>query len=101
MGKTVYGPLVWTTTGTIAIIPLVRVGVSPSEVTGLESTSQNQVLGQNSASRVGESHYRDVNVTFEHDTVLSDTAFNEFRFQFARRGLSLAILHPKAEAILG
>jgi Carboxypeptidase regulatory-like domain len=64
-----------------------RVGVSPSEVTGLQSTSQNQVLGQNSASRVGESHYRDVNTTFEHDTVLSDTAFNEFRFQFARRGL--------------
>jgi hypothetical protein len=64
-----------------------RVGVSPSEVTGLQSTSQNQVLGQNAASRVGESHYRDVNVTFENDTVLSDTAYNEFRFQFARRGL--------------
>ena len=65
----------------------IRVGVSPSEVTGLESTSQNQVLGQNSASRVGATHYRDVNVTFEHDTVLSDSAYNEFRFQFARRGL--------------
>jgi hypothetical protein len=64
-----------------------RVGVSPSEVTGLQSTSQNQVLGQNAASRVGESHYRDFNTTFEHDTVLSDTAYNEFRFQFARRGL--------------
>ena len=64
-----------------------RVGVSPSEVTGLQSTSQNQVLGQNAASRVGESHYRDVNATFEHDTVLSDSAYNEFRFQFARRGL--------------
>jgi hypothetical protein len=64
-----------------------RVGVSPSEVTGLQSTSQNQVLGQNSASRVGESHYRDVNATFEHDTVLSGNAYNEFRFQFARRGL--------------
>jgi hypothetical protein len=64
-----------------------RVGVSPSEVTGLQSTSQNQVLGQNSASRVGESHYRDVNATFEQDTVLSDNAYNEFRFQFARRGL--------------
>jgi Carboxypeptidase regulatory-like domain/TonB dependent receptor len=64
-----------------------RVGVSPSEVTGLQSTSQNQVLGQNSASRVGESHYRDVNVTFENDTVLNDTDYNEFRFQFARRGL--------------
>ena len=64
-----------------------RVGVSPSEVTGLQSTSQNQVLGQNSASRVGESHYRDVNATFENDTVLSNSAYNEFRFQFARRGL--------------
>jgi Carboxypeptidase regulatory-like domain/TonB dependent receptor len=64
-----------------------RVGVSPSEVTGIESTSQNQVFGQNAGSRVGESHYRDVNATFEHDTILSDTAYNEFRFQFARRGL--------------
>ncbi|MGB9445385.1 MAG: TonB-dependent receptor, partial [Candidatus Acidiferrum sp.] len=64
-----------------------RVGVSPSEETGLQSTSQNQVLGQNSASRVGEQHYRDVNATFEHDTVLSDSAYNEFTFQFARRGL--------------
>jgi hypothetical protein len=64
-----------------------RVGVSPSEVTGIESTSQNQVFGQNAGSRVGETHYRDVNATFEHDTILSDTAYNEFRFQFARRGL--------------
>ena len=64
-----------------------RVGVSPSEVTGIQSTSQNQVFGENSGSRVGETHYRDFNLTFEHDTILSDTAFNEFRFQFARRGL--------------
>ena len=65
----------------------VRVGVSPSNVTGIESTSQNQVFGQNSGSRVGETHYRDVNVTFEHNTILSNTAYNEFTFQFARRGL--------------
>lgn len=64
-----------------------RVGVSPSEVTGIESTSQNQVFGQNAGSRVGETHYRDVNVTFEHNTILSDAAYNEFTFQFARRGL--------------
>ena len=64
-----------------------RIGVSPSEVTGIQSTSQNQVFGQNAGSRVGESHYRDLNATFQHDTILSDTAFNEFRFQFARRGL--------------
>jgi hypothetical protein len=65
----------------------IRVGVSPSQVTGIESTSQNQVFGQNAGSRVGETHYRDVNATFEHDTILSDTAYNEFTFQFARRGL--------------
>jgi len=64
-----------------------RVGVSPSQVTGLQSTSQNQVLGQNAATRVGASHYRDVNATFENDTVLNDSTYNEFRFQFARRGL--------------
>ena len=65
----------------------IRVGVSPSQVTGIQSTSQNQVFGQNAGSRVGASHYRDVNLTFQHDTIINDTAFNEFRFQFARRGL--------------
>jgi carboxypeptidase family protein/TonB-dependent receptor-like protein len=65
----------------------VRVGVSPSLVTGLPSTSQNQVFGQNSGTRAGFNQSRDLNVTFQHDTVVSDKAFNEFRFQFARRGL--------------
>lgn len=65
----------------------IRAGFSPSQVTGIQSTSQNQVFGQNAGSRVGASHYRDLNITFQHDTILSDTAFNEFRFQFARRGL--------------
>lgn len=65
----------------------VRVGFSPSEVTGIESTSQNQVFGQNAGSRVGESHYRDLNATAEHDTIINDSTYNEFRFQFARRGL--------------
>ena len=64
-----------------------RVGVSPSLVTGIESTSQNQVFGQNAGTRAGVSQYRDLSATFQHDTILSDTAFNEFRFQGARRGL--------------
>jgi hypothetical protein len=64
-----------------------RVGVSPSLVTGLQSTSQNQVLGQNSGSRTGLSQSRDLNVTIQHDTIVSNQAFNEFRFQFARRGV--------------
>ena len=63
-----------------------RVGVSPSLVTGVQSTSQNQVYGENSGSRVGETQYRDFDSTFQDDTILSNTGFNEFRFQFARRG---------------
>ncbi|HEY6944026.1 MAG TPA: TonB-dependent receptor, partial [Candidatus Acidoferrum sp.] len=65
----------------------VRVGVSPSLVTGLPSTSQNQVFGQNSGSRAGYNQSRDFNVTFQHDTIVTDKTFNEFRTQIARRGL--------------
>src|SRR5437588_1032197 len=64
-----------------------RVGVSPSLVTGLPSTSQNQVFGQNSGSRAGYNQSRDLNVTFQHDTIFTDKTFNEFRTQIARRGL--------------
>jgi hypothetical protein len=64
-----------------------RVGVSPSLVTGQPSTSQNQVFGQNAGSRTGLTQSRDLNITFQHDTVVSPRDFNEFRYQFARRGL--------------
>ena len=64
-----------------------RVGVSPSLVTGVQSTSQNQVFGQNAGSRTGVNQSRDFNVTFQHDTILSDSVFNEFRLQVARRGI--------------
>jgi len=64
-----------------------RAGVSPSLVTGLPSTSQNQVFGQNSGSRAGYNQSRNLDFTFQHDTIVSDTAFNEFRMQVARLGL--------------
>jgi Carboxypeptidase regulatory-like domain/TonB dependent receptor len=64
-----------------------RVGVSPSLVTGVQSTAQNQVFGQNAGSRTGVNQSRDVSGVFQHDTILSDTAFNQFRVQIARRGL--------------
>jgi hypothetical protein len=65
----------------------IHVGVSPSLVTGIQSTSQNQVYGQNAGSRTGLNQSRDFNVTVQHDTVLSDTAFNEVLFQYSRRGV--------------
>ncbi len=64
-----------------------RVGVSPSLSTGNQSTAQNQVFGQNSGSRTGVTQSRDLSFTFQHDTIVSDKAFNEFRMQVARRGL--------------
>ncbi len=64
-----------------------RVGVSPSLETGIESTAQNQVFGQNAGSRTGVNQSRDISGVFQHDTILNDTAFNQFRFQVARRGL--------------
>jgi Carboxypeptidase regulatory-like domain/TonB dependent receptor len=64
-----------------------RVGVSPSLVTGIESTAHNQVFGQNSGSRTGLNQSRDFNLTFQHDTIFSDKTFNQARFQYARRGV--------------
>ncbi|MBS1841312.1 MAG: TonB-dependent receptor [Acidobacteria bacterium] len=64
-----------------------RVGVSPSLVSGIQSTSQNQVFGQNAGTRVGLNQVRDLNITFQHDTVVDPTIVNQARFQFARRGL--------------
>src|SRR5258705_8582338 len=64
-----------------------RVGVSPSLITGQPSTSQNQVFGQNAGSRTGLTQSRDFNLTVQHDTIISDRDFNEARFQYARRGL--------------
>src|SRR5258705_3409258 len=64
-----------------------RVGVSPSLITGQPSTSQNQVFGQNAGSRTGLTQSRDFNLTAQHDTIISDRDFNEARFQYARRGL--------------
>jgi hypothetical protein len=64
-----------------------RIGVSPSLVTGIESTSQNQVFGQNAGTRAGVNQSRDLSFTFQHDTIASPAATNTVRFQFARRGL--------------
>jgi hypothetical protein len=70
-----------------------RVSVSPSLVTGIQSTAQNQVFGQNSGSRTGLNQSRDLSAIFQHDTIVSDKAFNQFRFQFARRGLHFGFSH--------
>jgi hypothetical protein len=64
-----------------------RVSVSPSLITGIQVNAQNQNFGQNAGSRTSLQQTRDVSGVFQHDTVLSQSLFNTFRFQYARRGL--------------
>ncbi len=64
-----------------------RVGVSPSLVTGIQVNAQNQNFGQNAGSRTSLQQSRDVSGVYQLDTIVSNNAFNQFRFQFARRGL--------------
>ncbi len=64
-----------------------RVSASPSFVTGIQVNAQNQNFGQNAGSRTSLQQVRDVSGVYQHDTIFTPTIFNQFRFQYARRGL--------------
>jgi hypothetical protein len=65
-----------------------RANVSPSTVTGIEVSGQDQPFGQNAYSRTSEQTYRDVAGVAEDTWTIGANRVNEFRFQYARRGLS-------------
>jgi Carboxypeptidase regulatory-like domain/TonB dependent receptor len=65
-----------------------RANVSPSTVTGLEVSGEDQPFGQNSYSRTSQQTYRDVAGIAQETATLGNNKVNEFTFQFARRGLS-------------
>ena len=67
---------------------MLRVNVSPSTVTGIEVSGQDQPFGQNAYSRTSQQTYRDVAGTAQDTWTIGTTKVNEFRFQYARRGLS-------------
>jgi TonB dependent receptor len=67
---------------------MLRGNVSPSTVTGIEVNGQVQPFGQNSYSRTSRQTYRDVAGTVQDTWTLGNNKVNEFRFQYARRGLS-------------
>src|ERR1700728_3011066 len=66
---------------------MLRANVSPSTVTGIEVNGENQVFGQNSFSRTSEQTYRDVAGVAQDTWTIGNNKVNEFRFQYARRGL--------------
>ncbi|MBV8894279.1 MAG: TonB-dependent receptor, partial [Acidobacteria bacterium] len=67
---------------------MLRANVSPSTVTGIEVNGQDQPFGQNAYSRTSEQTYRDVAGTVQDSWTIGSNKVNEFRFQYARRGLS-------------
>jgi Carboxypeptidase regulatory-like domain len=67
---------------------MLRVNVSPSTVTGIEVSGQDQPFGQNAYSRTSQQTYRDVAGTVQDTWAIGSDKVNEFRFQYARRGLS-------------
>ena len=67
---------------------MLRANVSPSTVTGIEVSGQDQPFGQNSFSRTSQQTYRDVAGVVQDTWTIGNNKVNEFRFQFARRGLS-------------
>ncbi len=62
-----------------------RFGFNPSDLTGIQDESQNQVLGQNDFSRTGIQTLRDTSFTANLTSTLTSTIVNEARFQFGRR----------------
>ncbi len=65
-----------------------RSNVSPSTVTGIEVSGQDQPFGQNAYSRTSQQTYRDVAGVAQDTWTLGANKVNEFRFQYARRGLA-------------
>ena len=65
-----------------------RANVSPSTVTGLEGSGEDQPFGQNAYSRTSQQTYRDVAGIAQDTWTIGNNKVNEFRFQFARRGLA-------------
>jgi Carboxypeptidase regulatory-like domain len=64
-----------------------RINASPSTVTGIEVSGQDQPFGQNSYSRTSQQTYRDVAGVAQDTWTVGNNKVNELRFQFARRGL--------------
>jgi len=67
---------------------MLRVNASPSTVTGIEVNGQDQPFGQNAYSRTSQQTYRDVAGVVQDTWTLGTSKVNEFRFQYARRGLA-------------
>jgi hypothetical protein len=66
---------------------MLRGGLSPGDVTGIQVNAQNQDFGQNAFSRTSTQNYHDGSIGAQDTWILGDSKINELRYQYSRRGL--------------
>jgi len=69
-------------------LAFVRANWTPSTADGIQVNAQNQNFGQNAFSRTSLQQFRDWSVVSQLTSTLGTAYVNQFRFQWARRGLS-------------
>jgi hypothetical protein len=67
---------------------MLRANLSPSQMNGIQVNGENQTFGQNAYSRTSQQDYHDIAGTVQDTWTIGNNKINEFRFQYARRGLS-------------
>jgi len=81
---------------------MLRGTVSPSTVTGIQVSAQgSQNAGLNAFSRTSEQTFRDLNLNAQETWTIGNNKVNEFRFQFARRGLLYNFSHGAGGSAVG
>ncbi len=66
---------------------MLRGGLSPSNVNGIQVNAQNQDFGQNAVSRTSTQNYHDGSIGVQETWILGSSKINDFHYQFSRRGL--------------
>jgi hypothetical protein len=66
---------------------MLRGGLSPSDVTGIQVNAQNQDFGQNAFSRTSTQNYHDGSFGAQDTWILGANKINDFHYQYSRRGL--------------
>jgi Carboxypeptidase regulatory-like domain len=67
---------------------MLRANLSPSRLNGIQVNGENQTYGQNAYSRTSQQDYHDVAGQLQDTWTIGNNKINEFRFQYAYRGLS-------------
>ncbi|HET9789798.1 MAG TPA: carboxypeptidase regulatory-like domain-containing protein, partial [Candidatus Angelobacter sp.] len=66
---------------------MLRGGLSPSDVTGIQVNAQNQDFGQNAFSRTSTQSYHDGSFGAQDTWILGANKINDLHYQYSRRGL--------------